>query len=125
MHTDRFADRDMIMRYQWGLGIGHTYSHGICLSTHPSTIPSETHNDSLANLNHNGSLAPADEDIDNLDNPANSELDVLQDEDPFSSSDNESGLGLGLGSDSEEWQDVPEGDDEESLELYNTYHTDY
>lgn len=26
--TSRFADRDMIMRYHWGLGIGHKYSHG-------------------------------------------------------------------------------------------------
>lgn len=24
----RFADRDIVMRYHWGLGIGHTYSHG-------------------------------------------------------------------------------------------------
>lgn len=23
----RFADRDMVMRYHWGLGIGHAYSH--------------------------------------------------------------------------------------------------
>ena len=23
----RFVDRDMFMRYEWGLGIGHTYSH--------------------------------------------------------------------------------------------------
>ena len=23
----RFADRDMTMRYHWGLGIGHKYSH--------------------------------------------------------------------------------------------------
>jgi hypothetical protein len=26
--TDRFADRDMTMRYYWGLGVGHTYAHG-------------------------------------------------------------------------------------------------
>lgn len=25
---NRFADRDMLMRYHWGLGIGHTYSNG-------------------------------------------------------------------------------------------------
>ena len=23
----RFVDHDMLMRYHWGLGIGHTYSH--------------------------------------------------------------------------------------------------
>ncbi|KJA21107.1 hypothetical protein HYPSUDRAFT_141225, partial [Hypholoma sublateritium FD-334 SS-4] len=27
-YVNRFADRDMVMRYHWGLGIGHTYSHG-------------------------------------------------------------------------------------------------
>lgn len=25
----RFVDRDMIMRYHWGLGIGHIHSHGL------------------------------------------------------------------------------------------------
>jgi hypothetical protein len=25
---DRFVDRDMVMRYHWGLGVGHIYSHG-------------------------------------------------------------------------------------------------
>ena len=24
-----FVDRDMVMRYHWGLGVGHTYVHGI------------------------------------------------------------------------------------------------
>jgi hypothetical protein len=24
----RFVDRDMLMRYHWGLGVGHIYSHG-------------------------------------------------------------------------------------------------
>ena len=25
--SSRFVDRDMLMRYHWGLGIGHMYSH--------------------------------------------------------------------------------------------------
>ncbi|KAF6758419.1 hypothetical protein DFP72DRAFT_1065105 [Ephemerocybe angulata] len=25
--VNRFADRDMVMRFHWGLGVGHTYSH--------------------------------------------------------------------------------------------------
>ena len=25
--VQRFVDRDMLMRYHWGLGVGHTYSH--------------------------------------------------------------------------------------------------
>ncbi|KIK32395.1 hypothetical protein CY34DRAFT_101573 [Suillus luteus UH-Slu-Lm8-n1] len=26
-YINRFVDRDMFMRYQWGLGVGHTYTH--------------------------------------------------------------------------------------------------
>ena len=26
---DRFVDQDMGLRYHWGLGIGHTYSHSV------------------------------------------------------------------------------------------------
>ena len=28
-HNQRFADRDMVMRFHWGLGVGHTYSHDV------------------------------------------------------------------------------------------------
>lgn len=31
-----FADRDMVMRYHYGLGIGHTYSHARPVSMTPS-----------------------------------------------------------------------------------------
>lgn len=27
-NTIRFVDRDMVMRFYWGLGVGHVYSHG-------------------------------------------------------------------------------------------------
>jgi hypothetical protein len=27
IHFARFVDRDMVMRYHWGLAIGHTYTH--------------------------------------------------------------------------------------------------
>ena len=27
MIIQRFVDRDMLMRYHWGLSVGHTYSH--------------------------------------------------------------------------------------------------
>lgn len=26
---NRFVDRDMLMRYHWGLGVGHIHSHGL------------------------------------------------------------------------------------------------
>lgn len=27
-YVSRFVDRDMLMRFYWGMGVGHTYSHG-------------------------------------------------------------------------------------------------
>ncbi|KJA13591.1 hypothetical protein HYPSUDRAFT_151446 [Hypholoma sublateritium FD-334 SS-4] len=37
-YANRFADRDMAVRYHWGLGIGHIYSHGRNTPPqHPST----------------------------------------------------------------------------------------
>lgn len=38
----RFADRDMVMRYHWGLGIGHTLSHGSSEYLLGSVITSES-----------------------------------------------------------------------------------
>ncbi|KJA18172.1 hypothetical protein HYPSUDRAFT_205550 [Hypholoma sublateritium FD-334 SS-4] len=38
-YVNRFADRDMVMRFHWGLGIGHTYSHGKARSHDGSTTP--------------------------------------------------------------------------------------
>jgi|ERR1700722_1837797 len=31
----RFLDRDMVMRYHWGVAVGHLYTHGhiVCLQT--------------------------------------------------------------------------------------------
>lgn len=28
----RFVDRDILMRYHWGIGVGHLYSHTVTLS---------------------------------------------------------------------------------------------
>jgi hypothetical protein len=121
----------MIMRYHWGLGIGHTYSHGVCLS-HASTIqtPSPTHHDLESDEGrfecHNDSQANSNSGRAADDNADDPDLDLedaelgtsAQDEDPCFDTDSESELG------SEEWQDVPE-ENEEFLELYDTYHTDY
>lgn len=40
MDPIRFADRDMLMRYYWGLGVGHTYSHGDRIPVDYSAIAS-------------------------------------------------------------------------------------
>jgi hypothetical protein len=40
----RFADRDMVMRYHWGLGIGHVYSHSQAPNRDASTMASAESN---------------------------------------------------------------------------------
>ena len=49
MITQRFVDRDMLLRYHWGLGVGHTYSHVRGGSEHndESTTPQVVHTQSL------------------------------------------------------------------------------
>ena len=42
---NRFVDRDMTMRYHWGLAVGHTYTHGQTASkmTNSDKLTSTTH----------------------------------------------------------------------------------
>jgi len=40
----RFSDRDQLMRYHWGLAIGHLYSHP---STPTSASPDERHHEPM------------------------------------------------------------------------------
>lgn len=47
--VNRFVDRDMLMRYHWGLGVGHVHSHG--LVGVPTTVEDET-DGSLKDLEH-------------------------------------------------------------------------
>jgi len=35
MRINRFVDRDMVMRYHWGYGVGHTYAHHNYRPTRP------------------------------------------------------------------------------------------
>lgn len=42
----RFLDRDMVMRYHWGLGVGHVYSHGRTAGR--ATAPSNPHDSDAA-----------------------------------------------------------------------------
>jgi len=117
----------MVMRYHWGLGIGHTYSHGIRFPSHASTIPhpSTTHgiessdSDDHSFQDDNNGGRPDDDDMEDTNDPEDGELGMsAQDEDLCF--DTESELG------SEEWQDVPEeDDDEEFLEIHDMYHTEY
>ena len=49
MMVQRFVDRDMVLRYHWGLGVGHTYSHVRERSEHndESITPQVVHAQSL------------------------------------------------------------------------------
>ena len=39
----RFVDRDMLMRYHWGLGIGHAYSHtAFSTNSQPCSTPQQS-----------------------------------------------------------------------------------
>ncbi|KAG6912799.1 hypothetical protein DXG01_012040, partial [Tephrocybe rancida] len=42
-----FCDRDMLMRYHWGLGIGHAHADGAHLPPGTSTFDTATHNEPL------------------------------------------------------------------------------
>jgi hypothetical protein len=121
----RFADRDMLMRYHWGLGIGHIYSHEH--HSHPSHSiladsgaiePDDTSEEQANDLD----LCPMEWDDDN-DNGGPMEVEDPElgleelDNEPELEWDSESELGPNEG----ELSDMNEISDEE-LELYSTYY---
>ena len=60
--VQRFVDRDMLLRYYWGLGVGHTYSHARDHSEHndESIMPQGSHvqswhDDALDHVSSNAS----------------------------------------------------------------------
>jgi hypothetical protein len=56
----RFTDRDMLMRFHWGLGIGHVYLHASKTSPiHESPIGEDSETD--ANLDAAGSACHGEE----------------------------------------------------------------
>ena len=61
--SSRFVDRDMLMRYHWGLGIGHTYSHNspaasqFCRTSQCSLPPYHVTQDHIDEKNGGESLA--------------------------------------------------------------------
>ncbi|KJA26291.1 hypothetical protein HYPSUDRAFT_133110, partial [Hypholoma sublateritium FD-334 SS-4] len=58
-YVNRFVDRDMVMRYHWGLGVGHTYSHGRdVLLQKDSTTSSTSEADGPDEEDPSGSSAP-------------------------------------------------------------------
>ncbi|KIM56162.1 hypothetical protein SCLCIDRAFT_29860 [Scleroderma citrinum Foug A] len=55
MIAQRFVDRDMLLRYHWGLGVGHTYSHVRDQSEHSdeSITPQALHDGALDHVSLN------------------------------------------------------------------------
>lgn len=70
IYFDRFSDRDLLMRYHWGLGVGHLHAHGpISNPSHIPDLPRDTDaSDNLSEAPPDGDLHAADIADDN-DNP--------------------------------------------------------
>lgn len=61
----RFVDRDMIMRFYWGLGVGHIYSHKDTITVSPSEDEIMESEDEDETVETTGSIKPAEvQDID-------------------------------------------------------------
>lgn len=123
----RFADRDMLMRYHWGLGIGHTYSHEHY--SHPShSILAEVIelDDTSEEQTNDPDLRPMEWDDGRSDKGGPMEVEDPElgleerDKEPEFEWDSESELGPN----EDELRDMSEISDEE-LELHSTYEIDY
>jgi hypothetical protein len=113
--SSRFADRDMLMRYHWGVGIGHTHAHSNAPATHK----------------HQVNLRTIDKAVEQI--PTENETRYLGGNGMSDSDESELGmedrdnLHLDDSSDSEEedaaiYSDIDSHvDDEEFLELHDTY----
>jgi hypothetical protein len=64
----RFVDRDMVMRYHWGLAVGHVYTHGQTTSKDiAATASNITHEHSESDLEYADTAVGDWEDVDHLD----------------------------------------------------------
>jgi hypothetical protein len=79
----RFVDRDMLMQFHFGLGVGHTYSHH-------RTSQAESQDEYLAGLEHNVHDFGDDEEVESHDEDEEDNSDCERDskvaEQQFSSS---------------------------------------
>jgi hypothetical protein len=97
----RFADRDILMRYHWGLGVGHIHAHQpVAWSGHdsedPRDVPSPGREPEEASATYSGNTQTGnDSDGDDTDNP---ELDLedrdLEGWEDVESEDSEDGYGV-------------------------------
>lgn len=120
----RFVDRDMLMRYHWGLGIGHTYSHAEVFDQQKSATQA-LDEDVADESDTHGCLAEMDtfqaktKQVNCSENP---ELDICEQDDlNLDESDSESDSKSSIGGQEEEWEDC----DDKLLELMESYYTYY
>lgn len=126
----RFVDRDMVMRFHWGLGVGHVYSHAD--SSNADTVGRGVEEDEDYEQNSTYDLLGNDTNVQTVEN-------IIEDED-----EDEENLGVAeeLGLEDREtdiWADSDDGDEpgisngegyessvgEEEMELEATYSGDY
>ena len=72
-YETRFVDRDMVVRYHWGIGVGHTYSHQSLHDTRAQASPSSQDNvaeDQPSNdIDNTGGEAPEGENLSEGESP--------------------------------------------------------
>jgi hypothetical protein len=90
----RFVDRDMVMRFHWGLAAGHVYTHPVRNISQTQPSVSTTHDeDTIRDLESDmtsgnpADLLEQEDDAPDLDNPEfsleNHEDDLFDEEDDF------------------------------------------
>ncbi|EDQ99293.1 uncharacterized protein LACBIDRAFT_335113 [Laccaria bicolor S238N-H82] len=123
-YVNRFADCDMIMRYHWGIGIGHMYAHGhISAAQTPSepitnsaqVAPNQNNGENWNEMGGYGGYEGSHDGSD-LDE---SELGMDDREDPNLDASSESGSDK----DGAPYDDQSQDDDEEFLELNDMYYS--
>ena len=121
-HSGRFADRDMMMRYHWGIGIGHMYAHGHISTAQalPESIlnsaqaaPNQDHGENWNEMGGYGGYEGSRSNSDSDD----SELGMDDPEGPSLDGSSESGSDK----DGAPYDDQSQDDDEEFLEFNDMY----
>ncbi|KAJ3524924.1 hypothetical protein NMY22_g10792 [Coprinellus aureogranulatus] len=56
LSNGRFVDRDMLMRYKWGIGIGHIYSHSDAPDSNEARSPDEGETEDATAVSDAGSM---------------------------------------------------------------------
>lgn len=116
------------MRYHWGLGIGHVYAHESKVQERSEVFSCEEEDTDAMNN---------DDSTDRVDQTAGHAQDMLRYNDNNNDDDDNVEFDMGIGDDEKDFSDHSdqsssgsdldwdEENDEECLELLDSYHTDY